>query len=298
MKSRTFLLRLVAAALLGMGALIGLWVVSPFAGESAGPTSLALKAPSFISVARAESDAGVNFMENEAGISAYTNAGQAIDLNLVRTFYRSIERSTADYIIGSVPAPGYVGVGDSEEQVDAHVYIHRDGWIVAYYLKDAPATKMINWPNYNPDKLSRNNLSDIIKQIFASFGIVSSAIAYYDFRYPNANSLMLIADLETTDNEVDTFTLQIPGSVTVFERSWSLASFNSGAGSTCKLNQEVLFEDTGCNNCWRTKYGLLNTLQMPVDTLHTVTASYNVWYTGLANNGAYCAIGLVYKETP
>jgi len=295
MNLKVLLRRIVSALLLCVTALVLIWRFYPFADESASPTSLALKAPSFISVARAESDAGVNFMENEAGISAYTNAGQAIDLNLVRTFYRSIERSTADYIIGSVPAPGYVGVGDSEEQVDAHVYIHRDGWIVAYYLKDAPATKMINWPNYNPDKLSRNNLSDIIKQIFASFGIVSSAIAYYDFRYPNANSLMLIADLETTDNEVDTFTLQIPGSVTVFERSWSFASYDTHVDSTCKLNQEVLFKGTACPRCWQIRYGLLNTLQMPVDTLHTVAAFYNTYYS---SGGAYCAIGLVYRETP
>jgi len=296
MNLKILLRRVASALLLCVAALVLGWRFYPFMPPASGPTSLALKAPAFMGVARAESDAGVNFMESEAGISAYTNAGQAIDLNLVRTFYRSIERSTADYIIGSVPAPGYVGVGDSEEQVDAHVYIHRDGWIVAYYLKDAPATKMINWPNYNPDKLSRNNLSDIIKQIFASFGIVSSSIAYYDFRYPNANSLMLIADLETTQNEVDTFTLQIPSSVTVFERSWSFASFNSGVDSTCKLNQDVLFKGTTCAGCWRTNYGLLNSLQMPPDTLHTVAATYTVYnFTG---GGAHCAIGLVYRETP
>lgn len=295
MTPKILLRRVVSALLLCVAALALIWRFYPFMPTATGPTSLALKAPAFISVARSESDAGVNFMESEAGISAYTNAGQAIDLNLVRTFYRSIERSTADYIIGSVPAPGYVGVGDSEEQVDAHVYIHRDGWIVAYYLKDAPATKMINWPNYNPDKLTRNNLSDIIKQIFASFGIVSSAIAYYDFRYPDANSLMLIADLETTDNEVDTFTLQIPGSVTVFERSWSFASYDTRVDSTCKLNQEVLFKGTVCPRCWQLRYGLLNSLQVPPDTLHTVAAFYSTYYS---SGGAYCAVGLVYKETP
>lgn len=295
MTPKILLRRVASALLLCVAALVLGWRFYPFMPTAVGPTSLALKAPAFMGVARAESDAGVNFMESEAGISAYTNAGQAIDLNLVRTFYRSIERSTADYIIGSVPAPGYVGVGDSEEQVDAHVYIHRDGWIVAYYLKDAPATKMINWPNYNPDKLSRNNLSDIIKQIFASFGIVSSSIAYYDFRYPNANSLMLIADLEIDNNDADTFTLQIPGSVTVFERSWSLGSYNTLGDSSCKWNQEVLFEDIYCLNCWRTKYGFLNSLQVPPDTLHTVTAFYRKLSTG---GGAYCAIGLVYRETP
>ena len=296
MNPKIVLSHVVTAFLLLIGALVLIWRFYPLTQASAGPTSLALKAPPFVSVAKAADAAGANFLEDEAGISAYTNAGQAIDLNLVKTFFRGIERSTADYIIGSVPAPGFVGVADSEEQVDAHVYIHRDGWIVVYYLKDAPVTKMITWPKYDPDKLTRNNLSDIIKQIFASFGITSSAISYYDFRHPDANSLMLITDLETQGSVADTFTFQVPSSVIIFERSWSFAGHAFLADSSCKLNQEVLSTGTPqcLYDCWRARYGFLNTLQVPPDTVHTITTFYHAYGDG----GAYCAVGLVYKEAP
>lgn len=296
MNPRKILTRFVTALFFLSGVLVLIWRFYPLTQTAKGPTSLALKAPPFVNVAKAADAAGTNFLEDEAGISAYTNAGQAIDLNLVKTFFRGIERSTSDYIIGSVPAPGFVGVADTEEQVDPHVYVHRDGWIVAYYLKDAPVTKMITWPKYNPDKLTRNNLSDVIKQIFASFGIASASISYYDFRNPDANSLMLITDFEAQDNTADTFTVQIPGNLTVFERSWSFAGYKFNPDSNCKLNNEILVSKIACFDCWRMRYGFINSLQMPQDTQHTITVFNNPPYTNAGQT--YCAIGLIYKEAP
>ena len=57
----------------------------------------------------------------------------------------SIELETADYILGSISVPNY------EEHFDAHVYVRRDGWIMAYYLSAAPSSKMIDTTAENLD---------------------------------------------------------------------------------------------------------------------------------------------------
>ncbi len=53
----------------------------------------------------------------------------------VRNRFRTIEAETNDYIIGSVDLQDY------PEQFDTHVYIHRDGWFMAYYLAADPAVQ-------------------------------------------------------------------------------------------------------------------------------------------------------------
>jgi hypothetical protein len=67
------------------------------------------------------------FLDEEAGISAYTNLGT------------TIEQETADYIVGSVALP------DLPETEDVHCFVHSDGWIVTYYLAAEPTSKIIGW---------------------------------------------------------------------------------------------------------------------------------------------------------
>jgi len=119
--------------------------------------SLSLTVPAFYNVAQAsgESRAGTNFLSEQAGFAAYSNAGRPINISSVRPLFRGVERVTDDYIIGSMKALAYVGIPYDEEEVDPHAYIHKDGWIVAYYLKDTPAVHMVSWPIYEVDKLTR-----------------------------------------------------------------------------------------------------------------------------------------------
>src|SRR5688572_17479878 len=64
---------------------------------------ISLKAPSFIQPAYAQGTPEVGSkLDSEAGISAYTQSADLIDLNLVRPVFTTIEIETADYIIGSV----------------------------------------------------------------------------------------------------------------------------------------------------------------------------------------------------
>ena len=119
--------------------------VVAFAGKSEAKPglNLDLQSPSFVQAAsegrRTGGPAEVTAMlTQEAGISAYLQTASPISLNQVRGLYRTIEAETADYIIGSVSVPNYY------EHFDVHVYVHTDGWILAYYLKDQVTSKMID----------------------------------------------------------------------------------------------------------------------------------------------------------
>ena len=111
-----------------------------------GNSVISLEVPSFFLIASAGSGGGggagaaqegTAFLEDEAGVSAYVNTSQSIDLSKAESCYRTIEYKCDDYIIGSVELP------DLPEDEDVHVYVSADGWIVAYYLKDEPASKIM-----------------------------------------------------------------------------------------------------------------------------------------------------------
>ena len=105
-----------------------------------------LRAPLFVDVARAEIAAISSFLDDEAGIAAYTQTPGSIDLSVVRDEFRTIERETAEYIIGSV------GIPDYSEDHDPHVYVHTDGWVLAYYLAAEQASYIIDLRHYDGDR--------------------------------------------------------------------------------------------------------------------------------------------------
>jgi hypothetical protein len=73
----------------------------------------------------------------------------SITINSVASLFRTIEVSTTDYIIGSIPVPNY------PETEDAHAYIHKDGWMLAYYLKVDPVGKIVDWQSYDGVTIKR-----------------------------------------------------------------------------------------------------------------------------------------------
>lgn len=141
-------------ALIVVSLLLALAALS-LAPQPAAPTSggnaIALVAPPFIGVAHAQEGpdaqdapaAPMGFPQDEAGISAYFKSATPVNLADVRSVYRVIEVETPDYIIGSVPVPDY-----GQERFDVHLYVHRDGWFLAYYLTSDPVSKIFDWLSY------------------------------------------------------------------------------------------------------------------------------------------------------
>lgn len=235
--------------------------VAPAPGDNAIP----LQAPPFVAVANAqeEGDAPTAFPQDEAGISAYFRSSTPVNLADVRSVFRVIEVETSDYIIGSVPVPGYV------ERYDVHLYVHREGWFLAYYLSADPASKLFDWNSY-----TRTSIPTRLERVLAiaanTAGIAFPGSTYYDFRYPNATHLMMIAE-DTSDG--NSFEVRLPGSYSYYERSWSTAY----TGGNCETWFILDGTDIGHNG---TAYGSLTAAQLLPETTHTVQISCN-GYGGL-----------------
>jgi len=156
--------------------------------------------------------AAVDFPADEAGISAYVKAKDIIDLNAAKPAFATIERETADYIIGTVALPLH-----TEEQYP-HVYVSTDGWIVAYYPNGRESSWILPWADYAGGAISSTTLSKAAGIVATSVGGTTTGIKYYDFRYPDASKMMIIVESTTGTNS---FKVTIPTSFTTYAVDWS-----------------------------------------------------------------------------
>lgn len=197
---------------------------------------------------------GVNFLQQEAGISAYVKVGQAIDPAQVKGAFKTVETISDEYIIGEVALP------DLPESAHPHVYVNKDGWIVAYYSNNDPSSKMLQWRGGGV--ITPNPLHEAILKIFAVRG---EEIKYYNFKYPDANWVMFITEAVESGDE-DYFHLTIPQGFRFLEASWSLHS-PDGGGRILIDNRQI-----GSLNRAGVVYG---DLPLRVGFRHTLSVRWN-----------------------
>jgi hypothetical protein len=200
--------------LIGVVAMVVIAAVAFTGGNAAGPEqTLALQAPAFIEAA-SQKNSGIpegiaTMLSDEAGISAYIQTSNPIDLSQVEGEFRTIETQTADYIIGSVPVP------DHPEHFDTHVYVHKNGWILAYYMEDEATSKMVD---VKAQTIDSTKLETVVSTVAGAAGEAVSDLKYYDFRYPNATNILMVAEDSYNGRE---FTIQTPSDYAYSERSWA-----------------------------------------------------------------------------
>jgi hypothetical protein len=237
-----------------------------------------LEAPSFVAVVSAEEGSITSVIEDEAGIAAYFDAGTTINLNNVRPVYRTIEHEApGEYIIGSVEVENY------PESEDVHVYVHVDGWILAYYLAADPVGKIFDWRAYhNSGQIDLTTKLENTLIRVAGYAVVPyPGCTYYDFRNPDATNLMLIADW--VKEAIDSFEVSLPGTFTFEEYSWSLGTNDR---AWYKLDT-VTIADVNCN-AWCTYQGLFEYEDLLPNDFHTI----EVW--GEVADYGYAGLALVY----
>lgn len=246
---------------------------------------LSLHAPPFVGIARAETGPATSVIESEAGISAYFSATMSISLSSVRSTFRTIEVETADYIIGSVPVANY------PETEDVHVYVHKDGWVLAYYLAADPAGKIFDWRMYHDGGRTdiRTKLENTLAVVAAAANVPfsTSNATYYDFRYPNATHLMLIVEW-VYGSGTDSFQAKLPGSFAYYERSWSLGATYAG---WYKVDGVTIKSQGGGG--WATSEGTLTATQLLPDQFHTIEVGGGP--SSYPNNYVYGGLALVYR---
>ncbi|MCZ7356685.1 MAG: hypothetical protein O8C66_02020 [Candidatus Methanoperedens sp.] len=183
--------------------------------------------------------ASAAFATSEAGISAYVNVGTSINLDQAAGVYKIIEDRTSTYVIGIVAVP------NATDYELPHVYTSSDGWVMAYYSKEQPRALIMPWGQFdrnNPDLSLLNNtrLEEAISKVSGAIGVayptIKSNTKYYDFQYPDANGLTLIAESRAIDG-VDSFRFRIPSEFTLYNASWEYYSYGSNTnGSDGKPN--------------------------------------------------------------
>jgi hypothetical protein len=223
---------------------------------------LELKPPLFVGRAFAGTSPLGEYLDSEVGIAAYYDSGFAINLDNARSAFCTpectIEDETDDYIIGSVSVPDHL------EHFDPHVYVHTSGWILGYYLKSDPIAKIIDVRGKTIDSTL---LKTVVSIVASAAGVPFTDVTYYDFRYPDATHMLLVAeDAAVGDNS---FIIKIPGSFSYYERGWAvccsnIANFNLNGVN----NPNIVYSASG------NKYGTITASQLPTDVDHTVTTSH------------------------
>jgi hypothetical protein len=241
---------LLFAALLACVGLIALQEPMP---AQAG-LSVELQAPPLQDGAvTAQEAATLSTIADEAGIAAYFNALAPVDLNKVAGLFRTIEARTDSYILGSLAVPGY------NERHDVHIYVHRDGWFMAYYLAADPAAKMVDMKGYAGTVIT-TKFETLLTLLASAAGVNYVQPTFWDFRSPNANRMMVLA--ETSDGGAD-FTVRLPGTFVYFDRSWASGGFSPGLFLDGKKVTEQPFADQGVAE------GNLSPDAMGADAAHT-----------------------------
>jgi hypothetical protein len=228
-----------------------------------------------------------SFLEEEAGITAYISAGKSINLARVVPVYRTIENQTDDFIVGSV------AVADYGEAEDAHVYVHTDGWIAAYYLADEPVAKIIDWRRYDGGGMPATKLELALQRVADAVSVAIPEVKYYDFTAPQANRLLIVAEREN-GHANDPFDILIPDDITVFKRSIGLYTRDS-SGSSFTIDADVVASFGELQNGENWIHNKLTPSQLSEGIFHTITLanrrghySFEGWSSG--------ALVLVYQQ--
>ena len=229
------------------------------------------------------------FLEQEAGISAYGQLS-AVNLDDAGSAFKTVEAQTAQYIIGSVALDDY---GEAD---DVHVYLDTSGWIIGYYLKEEKASKIMDWKSYTGKEIKETKLEDALSKVCNAMYAYLPTLYYYDFRYPDAKSLMIVTDEEDGNDEWEYFRIKFPSSHVLYSITWSHAIEEKNVyslGGKIKIDDTVL-HSSGIVHGWSIWEGDISPMQFTPDVFHRVGV-YNDEggnYKGMN----YVAIVLVYTQ--
>jgi hypothetical protein len=181
------------------------------------------------------------FPGDEAGISAYVNVGQNMDLKQAKTAFIGLIDEGDDYVIGTVE------IEKMPEEAYPHVYVNQNGWILAYYTKNSPSSLIMQWYVYEGGPITTTTLRDAIFNtcvaIRIDFSKIADKVGYYHFQYPEATKMLLVADLAPAGSPEDSFTYMIPLNVTLFEASWSHYDYGSLTGESPSYGVRTVYID-------------------------------------------------------
>ncbi len=273
---------LVGASILFLGLTVGF-----FMGHSPTDSSAAVTLPGTLTLSMPAFAQGVpsdQFPQNEAGISAYVNLGHEIDLERARSVFKGIEADEADYLIGIIE------LANLAEDMWPHAYVSKSGWLMAYYSKTEPTSKLMQWSGFQRDVINTTTLKDALVTMCQKMALdpskVDSDMSYYHFQYPNATKLLIA--LDTIENDTDTFQFTIPPRLSLYEASWS--HYGTVADSSSRYTESKV-DDTSLLRYGAGTYVVCDILE----TQHTTPGNPHTVWIGAYRGWAGCAIVFLYN---
>ncbi|MCX6677041.1 MAG: hypothetical protein NTU95_03730 [Methanothrix sp.] len=254
-------------------------------------------------------DSGDAFPDGEAGIAAYISTGQVVDLEKIKTIFSSVEKVGDNYIVGVVQIPDWGG------NIPVHLYADTDGWMVSYLKKDEPVSEVMQWGSSDADNptlgvIKSTTLEDALYKAgdAAGVGIVATGIKYYDFEFPNANQMMIIAKTQATAGS-SIHQIEIPENYMLFDASYYhyvyyLSDYGNYGGYGNYFADSILKVDSATISDAATSYqgdwvlGWWRSMDqykgaISPGSLHTIEISYTLSDTGSAG----VATVLIYRTT-
>jgi hypothetical protein len=218
-----------------------------------------------------------NFLEGTAGISAWFQFSESINLqsNLLRNKFRYLESESTTYLLGPVAVDGYSDVWD-----DVKVFVHSSGYVVAYYPRSEPTSKIFDNPTLQPTRLET-----VLAKIASSIGVVNYQVNWYHWLYPQANRMLLVGRFR--GNEGDSpFTINLPGSFKYFERSWIKIANPSFSNGTLTMDGTTLASGSGI------QVGRIAASSMVTDAAH----AFNLHNAYTFNGAVLAGVAIVYRQ--
>ncbi len=197
----------------------------------------------------AQTSAG-SFLQEEAGIAAYVNTGTTLDPARAKSIFKTVEVETSEYIIGSVSVQPDDRDFTGSYTHDVHAFVHKDGWIVSYYLRSEPVSKMIGHKYHASGTLNTNYLAEGLTRIGSTLGMAITSSKYYHFQYPGANRITKIVG--------SNYKVKIPTDFQVFETSF--AGYN-----TVDVDGKKIWNTTN-----KGSYGIIGLDKLNPGTLHNI----------------------------
>jgi hypothetical protein len=186
-----------------------------------------------------------------------------------------VEEVGDNYVIGITTISDYLSVWSEDlGSIGVHLYADIDGWLVAYLGKDEFAAKIMRWEEYFKAivemVIKSTALEDALYKAAEAAGVaILTEIKYYDFKFPDANSITIFT-------EVQKMQVEIPANYTLYEASYNHIG---DPGSTLKVDGTEINRRTYKGKSFGSYRGAIT-----VGKLHTIEVS-----------GGWIATVLIYK---
>ena len=249
---------------------------------------LAIIAAAFFSAAGTAQAEEEPSLSDYAGIAAYTDIGPIATENLeaVKSAFLMIEYETTDLVVGTLDLTPY------EADYDPLVLVTADGDIVAFYLNEDPAGKLVDVISKNLDETLLEKAVKIVADAAGVEDVDALSISHYDFGNEAATKMLLVAEHEPDGNA---FTLQLNGAITSYQEK-SYAFYRTFAPSFTLDNDTIDQVDFVEANADYLGLGYYGTIYGDFEVIDFIPGVLNTFAVEAGDHLGFGALAILYDD--